>query len=78
MTQDRRWKLLVATPDESEAYLIKRMLDGEGLPCRIESEREFPGSEHGGKRREVRVYVTLEDFEVSQQILEERDREEDG
>jgi hypothetical protein len=76
MTKDRRWKLLMATPDDSEAYLIKQILDGEGIACKIESNRSFPGAEHRGNRGEVLVYVPLENFEVSQQILEERDDED--
>ncbi|UCF31003.1 MAG: DUF2007 domain-containing protein [bacterium] len=76
MAKDVRWKLLVATPDDSEAFLIKRLLDGEEIPCRMEWDRTYPGSEQGAQRRKVRVYVALEDFEASQEILESDDRED--
>jgi nitrogenase subunit NifH len=77
MEKGERWKLLLATSDESEAYLVKSRLEGEGIACKIEAGLPYPGVGHGGRSKEVSVYVALEDFEASQQALEEKDSEED-
>ena len=77
MGKSERWKLLLATSDESEAYLVKSRLEGEGIPCRIEASQPYPGTEHGGKTKEVSVFVPLMDFEASLMALEEKDSEED-
>ena len=76
MPGSERWKLLVATSDESDAYLIKSRLDAEGIPARIEANKDYPGVEHGGRRGEISVYVDLAYFEASLQVLE-KDLEED-
>jgi len=77
MVNGERWKLLLATSDESEAYLVKSRLDGEGIACRIEASQPYPGTEHGGRTKEVSVFVPLMDFEASLLALEEKDSEED-
>jgi hypothetical protein len=77
MVKGERWKLLVATSDESEAYLVKSRLEGEGIPCKIEASQPYPGVDHGGRSKEVSVYVALKDFEASLHALEEKDSEED-
>ncbi len=77
MVKSESWKLLLATSDESEAYLVKSRLEGEGIPCKIEASQPYPGVDHGGRSKKVSVYVTLKDFEASLQALEEEDSEED-
>ena len=79
MTKEIRWKMLVATSEESEAALLKNRLESEGIRCRLQIRRGFPGAPHGGKTVEAEIYVPLEDFEASQQIVDlgEMD-EEDG
>ncbi len=77
MVKSESWKLLLATSDESEAYLVKSRLEGEGIPCKIEASQPYPGVDHGGRSKEVSVYVALKDFEASLQALEEEDSEED-
>lgn len=77
MEKSERWKLLLATSDESEAYLVKSRLEGEGIPCKIEAAQPYPGAEHGGRTKEVSVFVPLVDFEASLQVLEEKDLEEE-
>lgn len=73
MTKPTRWKLLVATSDETEAHLLKHRLSSEGIPCRIEAESTYPGVPHGGRSREVQVYVPVTEFETSQQVIENTD-----
>jgi hypothetical protein len=77
MAKDERWKLLLATSDESEAYLVKSRLEVEGIPCRIEAAQPYPGVDRGGRTKKVSVSVTLEDFEASLLALEEKDSEEE-
>jgi len=70
MTKDIQWKMLIATSEESEAVLLKTRLESEGIRCRLQVRKNYPGISHGGKTREVEVYVPLEEFEASQQIVE--------
>ena len=49
MATEERWKLLTETPDEDEALLIKEALESEGIACRLETIKDFPGPAHGGK-----------------------------
>lgn len=78
MTKDIQWKMLIATPEESEAALLKSRLESEGIRCRLQVKRDFPGIPHGGKKGEVEVYVPLEDFEASQQIIDLGEMEEES
>lgn len=71
MTETGKWKLLLATPDESEVYLLKRRLESEGIVCRVESQNRYPEKSHAGRSREFRAYVPVSAFEASQQVLEE-------
>lgn len=70
MKKDTQWKMLIATAEETEAEILKNRLESEGIRCRLEVRRVFPGTSHGGKTGGVEVYVPLEDFEASQQIVE--------
>ena len=77
MTETGKWKLLVATPDEAEVYLLKSRLESEGISCRVEAQNRYPDKSHVGRSREFRAYVQISDFENSQQVIEEDDLEED-
>ena len=71
MTETGNWKLLMASPDEAEVYLLKSRLESEGLICRVEALTRYPEKSHVGRSREFRAYVPVEEFEISQQIFEE-------
>ncbi len=77
MTVAVQWKLLVVTPEESEAHLLKSRLEGEGIQCRLDSFKAFPAMSSTGLGREFKLYVPLADFEACQEVLGEQDSEED-
>lgn len=77
MTEKDRWKLLMATPDEAEVYLLKSRLESEGIRCRIEALNKYPEKSPTGRSREYKAYVPVGEFEASQQVLEEDGLEED-
>lgn len=76
MAESGKWKLLIATPDEAEVFLLKSRLESEGINCRIDRQNRYPENSQAGKSPEYRAYVPVKDFEASQQVLEEEDREE--
>lgn len=78
MTKTIQWKLLIATSDESEAYLLKHRLESEGINCRVQSHSVYPGVPHGGRTREFQVFVPVTEFESSLHVMESGDMEEDG
>ena len=77
MTGTEDWKLLIATPDESEVYLLKSRLESEGLSCRVDVQTRYPDKSHVGRSREFRAYVPVAEFETSLQVLEEDEMEEE-
>ena len=77
MTETGKWKLLMATPDEAEVYLLKSRLESEGITCRIEAQNRYPEKSPSGRSREFRAYVPVREFETSQQVLDEDEMEED-
>jgi hypothetical protein len=78
MAETVKWKLLMATSDESEAYLLKNRLESEGILCRVQTSRIYPGNSHGGRTKEFKVFVPVAEFEASQQALEYSEMGEDG
>ncbi len=76
--KDIQWKMLMATSEESEAVLLKTRLESEGIRCRLQVRKSFPGIPHGGKTREVELYVPLEEFEASQQIVDLGEMDEEN
>lgn len=77
MTETGKWKLIMASPDESEVYLLKSRLESEGISCRIETQNRYPEKSQTGRSREYRAYVPVGEFESSQQVMEEDNLEED-
>ena len=77
MTETGKWKLIMATPDESEVYLLKSRLESEGISCRIETLNKYPEKSQTGRSREYRAFVPVSQFESSQQVIEEDNYEED-
>ena len=77
MTEADKWKLLMASPDEAEVYLLKSRLESEGITCRVETRSTYPERSHVGRSREYRAYVPMREFETSQQVLEEDELEEE-
>ena len=71
MAEKTSWKLLVATSDESEAVLVKGHLESEGIGCRLEVKEKLPGETVGGRAREFLIQVDVDQFELSQQIMDE-------
>ena len=78
MMKDERWKLLVATSDESEVSLVKHHLEAEGILARIEVKTHFAGADNAGREKRFFLYVELDDFETGQQVLEGTEREEEA
>ncbi len=72
------WKLLMSTSDESEANLTRSRLEAEGIQCKMQIISSFPGEEHRGGGRDIQIFVRLESFELSQQVLEENAEEDDA
>lgn len=77
MTEAGKWKLLIATPDEAEVYLLKSRLESEDISCRVEVQNRYPEKSHVGRSREFRAYVPVSEFEASQQVIEEDEFEDD-
>jgi len=77
LAHTENWKLLMSTSDESEANLTRSRLEAEGIQCKMQVVSSFPGEKQHGGRRDIRIFVRLESFELSQQVLEEN-TEEDG
>lgn len=77
MTEAGKWKLLMATPDEAEVYLLKSRLESEGISCRVEAQNRYPEKSHAGRSREFKAYVPVREFEASQQVMEEDDLAEE-
>ena len=77
MTKSIQWKMLIATSDESEAYLLKNRLESEGIQCRVQTGVVFPGVSRGGRTKELKVYVPATEFETSQQAVDFSDIEEE-
>ncbi len=71
MAETGKWKLLIATPDEAEVYLLKSRLESEGISCRIEALSSYPDKSHAGRSREFKAYVPVGEFEASQQVLQD-------
>ena len=78
MTEAGKWKLLIASPDEAEVYLLKSRLETEGISCRVESLSKYPEKSHAGRSREFRAYVPVGEFEASQHVLEEDELEDES
>src|SRR5512138_1244142 len=70
------WELLLSTPDEGEAFEIKAVLEAEGIACRLEHRRPFPGEYHGGKPEEIDLFVSPAEYAASEAILRELALEE--
>jgi len=77
MAETGKWKLLMATPDEAEVYLLKSRLESEGIHCRVEALSRYPDESDAGRSREFRAYVPVNEFETSQQVMEEDYLDED-
>ena len=77
MTETGKWKLLMATPDEAEVYLLKSRLESEGISCRVEAQNKYPERSPSVRSREFRAYVPVGEFEASQQVLEDHELAEE-
>ena len=77
MTGTGDWKLLIATPDEAEVYLLKSRLESEGISCRVDVEDRYPDKSHVGRSREFRAYVPFGEFEASLMVLEDDEMDEE-
>lgn len=65
----------MSTSDESEASLTRSRLEAEGIQCKMHVKSSFPGAEHRGGRRDIQIFVRLENFELSVQVMEENEEE---
>lgn len=72
------WVEIATAPTEEDAKLLQLFLEGEGIPCQIESLRFDMAPVNFGRLGEVRVYVTAENEETAQQLLADRDRDYDA
>lgn len=65
-----RWKDIYSTYDESEAVILRGLLESEGIECRVESARvsQFPVAI--GKLGELKVFVRIEDVDKAARVME--------
>lgn len=64
------WVKIFSAYSESEAYIIKGILEGEGIFCRVKSLRvsQFPLTING--LGEIKIYVFKDEAEKSREILQ--------
>jgi hypothetical protein len=64
------WVKIFSTYSEAEAYIVKGVLEGEGVACKIKSMRvsQFPLTLNG--LGEIKIYVPKESLQKSRDILE--------
>jgi hypothetical protein len=72
------WVEIATAQTEEDAKLLQLFLEGEGIPCQIESLRFDMAPVNFGRLGEVRIYVTAENEAAAQQLLADRDREYDA
>ncbi len=63
------WVELLITYDETEAQIIKNILDAENIPVVIDSLKIRPYPINIGKIGEVRIMVKKEDLEKAKEVL---------
>jgi len=69
------WVKIYSAYNESEAHIIKGVLEGEGIMCRIKSMRvsQFPVTLNG--LGEIKIYVLKDEAKKSREILESYKKE---
>jgi hypothetical protein len=71
------WIAAYSSNEESEAILVRGLLEAEGIPCRLESARISQLPVNIGDLGEVRVLVHNEDFEKARKALDVARTEEE-
>ncbi|HEY3346990.1 MAG TPA: DUF2007 domain-containing protein [Nitrospirota bacterium] len=71
------WIDVYSSNEESEAILVRGLLEAEGIPCRLESARISQIPVNIGDLGEVRVLVHNEDFEKARKALDVARTEEE-
>jgi Putative prokaryotic signal transducing protein len=63
------WEQIFTTSSEVESHLIKGLLEGEGIPCRIQSRRvpQFPLTVNG--LGTIEIHVPPDDAPEGRRIL---------
>ena len=63
------WEQIFTTSSEVEGHLIKGLLDGEGIPCRLQSRRvpQFPVTVNS--LGAIEIYVRPQDAPEGRRIL---------
>jgi putative signal transducing protein len=63
------WEKIFTTASEAEGHLIKGLLEGEGIPCRLHSRRvpQFPMTVNG--LGSIEVHVRPQDAPEGRRIL---------
>jgi Putative prokaryotic signal transducing protein len=66
---EREWEQIFTTSSEVESHLIKGLLEGEGIPCRLHSRRvpQFPMTVNG--LGTIEIHVPPQDAPESRRIL---------
>lgn len=66
---ENKWALLHIVNDEIEAHLLQGLLEGQGIPCRMQSMRvpQYPLTIDG--LGEIRIYVPEEELLDSKRVL---------
>jgi hypothetical protein len=72
------WVEIATAPTEEDAKLLQLFLEGEGIPCQIESLRFEMAPVNFGRLGEVRIYVAAENEATAQQLLAQRDQAYDS
>jgi len=67
---EKKWIKIFSTHDESEVHIVKGILEGEGIVCRIKSMRvsQIPLTLNG--LGEIKIYVLEDMVERSQEVLD--------
>lgn len=67
---EEKWIKIFSTHDESEVHIVKGVLEGEGIACKIKSMRvsQFPLTLNG--LGEIKIYVPEDMVERSKEVLD--------
>ncbi|MHB0971454.1 MAG: putative signal transducing protein [Thermoanaerobaculia bacterium] len=69
------WVEIASASTEDEAKLLQGFLEGQGIPCQVESLKFTMEPVNLGTMGEIRVYVNSENADAARELLDERSRE---
>lgn len=69
------WVEIESVGTEEEARIVSGFLEGEGIPCQVESLRVDAAPVNLGTMSEIRIYVSAENEKMALDLLAQRQRE---